>query len=121
MFCLNPVDILMYGVQAKFIARLKVYTKWVHIIPMTRCFFQSRKVSVQKNTKYHKGCDWLTSKKYYGSTSTTKLRLINYSFDTPTNNDDDEDNDSQPLHQSPVMPMMQARAGAGAQVIAVAV
>ena len=36
------------GVSAKFIARLKVDTKRVHIVPMTRCFFQSGRASVQK-------------------------------------------------------------------------
>ncbi len=37
MFCLNPVDLLMYAVWARFIAHLKVDTKWVHILPMNRC------------------------------------------------------------------------------------
>jgi hypothetical protein len=46
-------------------------------IPMTRCFIQPRKVSVQKNAHRHKGCDWLTSRRYYVSTSTKKLGLVN--------------------------------------------
>jgi hypothetical protein len=65
-------------------------TKWVHIVPMTRCFFQS---CIQKNTHHIKGCDWLTSRKNYGSTSTKKLRLIIIGFNTPTNDDGNKDND----------------------------
>jgi hypothetical protein len=33
-------------------------------------------------------------KKYYGSTSTKKLRLVNISFDTPANDNGKEDNNS---------------------------
>ncbi len=57
---------------------------------MTRFFFQ---LCVQKNTHRQKGCDWLTSRKYYGITSTRKVRLIVNGFNTPTNNDGDKDND----------------------------
>jgi hypothetical protein len=56
---------------------------------MTRCFFQSH---VRKNTHRHKGCDWLTIRKYYGSTSTKKLSLIIIGFDTPTNNNGNKNN-----------------------------
>jgi hypothetical protein len=42
----------------------------------------------------HKGYDWLTSRKYYGSASTKKLRLVNISFDIPNNEDGNKDNDS---------------------------
>ena len=69
----------------------KLDTKWVYIVSMTRCFFQ---LGVQKNNTYsHKGCDWLASRKYYGSTSTKKLRIIMIGFDNPTNNNGNKDND----------------------------
>ncbi len=71
------------------IGHFKLDTNWVHIVQIV-IFFQSR---VQKNAHHHKGCDWLTSRKYYGNTSTKKLSLIIIGFDTPTNNDGDEDND----------------------------
>jgi hypothetical protein len=45
-----------------------------------------------KKYTLHKGCDWLRSRKYYGSTSTKKLRIIIFGFDTPTNNDGNKDN-----------------------------
>ncbi len=61
----------------------------VHIIPMTRCFFQA---CVQKNTHRHKGCDRLTSRKYFGSTSTKNLRLFSIGFGTHTNDDSSKDN-----------------------------
>jgi hypothetical protein len=59
---------------------------------MTRCFLQSR---VQKSTHPHKGCNWLTSRKYYGSTSTKTLRLIIIGFDnlTDDNGNGNKDND----------------------------
>jgi hypothetical protein len=57
---------------------------------MTRCFFQSR---VQKNIHHHKGCNWLTTRKYYCGTSTKKIRLIIIGFNTPINDDGNEDND----------------------------
>ncbi len=47
----------------------------------------------KKNTHPHKGCDWLTSQKYYGSTSTKKLRLIIIGFNTPTDNGGNKDKD----------------------------
>ena len=80
----------MYGVKAKKIACFKLDTKWVHIVPMTKCFFQS---PVRKNTHRHKEYDWLTSREYYGSTSTKKLRIIIIGFDNPTNNNGNKDND----------------------------
>jgi hypothetical protein len=73
------------------IACFELDTKWIHIVPMSRFFFQSR---VQKNTHCHKGYDWLTRRKYYGSASTNKLRLIIIGFDTPTDNNSDKDIDS---------------------------
>jgi hypothetical protein len=57
---------------------------------MTRCFVQSR---VQKNTHRHKGSEWLTSRKYCGSTSIKKVRLIIIGFDTPTDNNGNKDDD----------------------------
>jgi hypothetical protein len=39
-----------------------------------------------------KECDWLISRKYCGSTSTKKLRLIIIGFDTPANNNGNKDN-----------------------------
>jgi hypothetical protein len=77
----------MYGVLEK--NHFKLDTKWDHIVPMTRCFFQ---LHVQKSAHHHKGCDWLRSRKYYGSTSTKKLRLIIIGFDTPTNDNGNRDN-----------------------------
>jgi hypothetical protein len=61
---------------------------------MTRCFYQTCRVSVQKSTHPHKGCGWLTIRIYYGSTNTKKLRLVNISFDTLTNKNGDKDNNS---------------------------
>jgi hypothetical protein len=114
--CKRPIKlnyVLLYRVKAKFIACLKVDKKWIHIVPTTRCFFQSHRVSIQKSTHRHKGCDWLTSRKNYGSTITKEIRLVNISFDTPTT-------DLQ-LRLLPVMPAMQARVGAGAQAIPVTI
>ena len=80
----------MYGVKAKKFACFKLDTKWVHIVPMTKCVFQS---PVRKNTHRHKEYDWLTSREYYGSTSTKQLRIIIIGFDNPTNNNGNKDND----------------------------
>ncbi len=32
MFCLNPGDVHMYGVQAKYFSQIVVDTQWVHIL-----------------------------------------------------------------------------------------
>ncbi len=93
-------------------------TNWVHIVPMTTCFFQSR---VQKNTNCHKGCDWLTTRKYYGDTITKKLRLIIIGFDTPPMTAATMTMTSSPSPTLPVMPATQAKAGAQARAIAIAI
>jgi hypothetical protein len=85
---------------------------------MTTCFFQS---GVQKNTNCHKGCDWLTTRKYYGDTITKKLRLIIIGFDTPPMMAATMTTTSSPSPTSPVTPATQANARAQARAIAIAV
>jgi hypothetical protein len=71
--------------------------KWIqsgYILYPWLDFFQSHTVSVWKIKHRHKGCDWLRSRKYFGSTSTKKLRLVKISFDTPTYGNSNKDNKS---------------------------
>jgi hypothetical protein len=85
---------------------------------MTKCFIQS---PVKKNTHRHKEYDWLTSRKYYGSTSTKKLRIIIIGFDNPTNNNGNKDNDILTITSLASDPLMQARVGARAWAITIAI
>ncbi len=112
-----PRCIYVRGLGKK-IGRFKLDTNWVHIVPMTTCFFQSR---VQKNTHHHKGCDRLTSRKYYCNTNTKKLRQIIIGFDTPPTTAVTRTTTSSPSPTLPVMPAMQARVGAWATAITIAV
>jgi hypothetical protein len=98
--------------------RFKLDTNWVHIVPMTTCFFQSR---VRKKSHRHKGCDWLSIRKYYSNTSNKKLRLIIIGLDTPPMTAATKTMTSSPSPTSPVTPATQARAGAWAWAIAIAV
>jgi hypothetical protein len=84
MFCLSPVDVPMCKVQAKFIACFKLDTKWVHIVPMTRCFFQTRAQKIHIITKEVIG---LLVENIMVAQVLKKIRQIIIGFDNLTNDD----------------------------------
>jgi hypothetical protein len=95
MFCLTPVDVHMYGGLGKIHCYcLKVNTKWVNLYPLLDVSFSHVESPSKTNTHCHKRCDWFTSRKHYGSTSTKTLRLANISVDTPADNNGNKDNET---------------------------
>ncbi len=80
MFCLNPIDVLMFGVWAKLITCFKAYKLWVRILLVTewRVSHETKKHiidtkdvvglllgDVVSTKKIHpcKGCGWLASRR----------------------------------------------------------
>ncbi len=99
--CVNPWTVLRQ-------ADLRMYL-FLGGKGMFLCFYVKKIVPVDMAS------DWLASRKYYGSTSTKKLRIVNTILvltPLPTTKAT-RTTTASPLHPSPVIHMTQVRAGAG--------